>query len=283
MKRFFNRKIPTIEPISLLETNSSSSAVADRSDALDVSKLQQQELVQHKKGKQEKISEEFIVEHLPIVESVASGISGGTKIPTGVTYQDLVSWGVEGLIKAKNNYKDDRGTKFKTYAYYRIRGEILDKLRREWSYRNPSDYKLQQERIQLRIAEVAQDALEVQEDAFVQTDEREEKINDVITSSAVVYLLSLEDLDPVSESQGTGDPSIEIIDDIDRSMQHSILWEEINALSPEEKQIIELFYVKDLKQKEIADELHLSRSKVCRIHMKILDKLKRRLSRRFEV
>lgn len=255
-----------------------------QTNEVDISKLQHQEIVQKKRGDREMISEAFILEHMSVVESVASGISSGSKMPPGVTYQDLVSWGVEGLIKAKSSYKDDRGTKFKTYAFYRIRGEILDKLRREWNYRNPTDYKLQQEKIQMRIAEVAEAVLSEDETGVGLTDDaREEKLNDLIANSAVVYLLSLDEIETVSLSQGTGDPAIEIIEEIDRTENHSVLWEEINSLDEDERKIVELFYVKDLKQKEIAEELSLSRSKVCRMHMKVLDKLKRRLQRRLEL
>jgi RNA polymerase sigma factor for flagellar operon FliA len=252
---------------------------------IDISQLRQKEIVREKKEQKNKISEEFIREHLPVVESVASGIASGSKMPPGISYQDLVSWGVEGLIKAKNNFKEDKGTKFKTYAFYRIRGEMLDKLRREWSYRNPADYKQQQEKIQMRIAEVTQDILD-DSSPSLDTDTnlpKDERINDIISNSAVVYLLSLDEIESVSVSQGTGDPSIEVLDEMDRTSTNSILWEEINSLEADEKKVVELFYVKDLKQKEIAEALNLSRSKVCRLHMKVLEKLKRRLQRRMEI
>ena len=62
----------------------------------------------------------------------------------------------------------------------------------------------------------------------------------------------------------------------------SVLTEEIDELKEDEKRIVQLFYVEGLKQKEIADHMKYSKSKVCRIHMKVLDKLKRRLKRRAE-
>lgn len=252
-----------------------------KNQEIDISALQKKEVLLNTK-KAPKISEEFITDHISTVESIASMIISGSKTPPGVTYHDLVSWGVEGLIKAKNNFKSDKGTQFKTYAYYRIRGEILDKLRQEWYYRNPTDYKQQQEKIQRRIAEVTEDALEGESDGTIR--EIEGKVNDLIANSAVVYLLSLEDIESVSKIEGTGgDPAIEVIEEVDRDESHSLLWEELNKLSKDERRLIELFYLKDQKQKEIAKIMSLSRSKVCRMHMKILEKLRRRLEKRLEI
>ncbi|MFA5879542.1 MAG: sigma-70 family RNA polymerase sigma factor [Candidatus Margulisiibacteriota bacterium] len=252
-----------------------------KNQEINIVELQKKEVFL-KTRKEPKISEQFIVEHISTVESIASMIISGSKTPPGVTYHDLVSWGVEGLIKAKNNFNADKGTQFKTYAYYRIRGEILDKLRQEWYYRNPTDYKQQQEKIQRRIAEVTEEALG--SDTVGSIREIEGKVNDLIANSAVVYLLSLEDIDSVSKIEGTGgDPAIEVIEEVDRDESHSLLWEEINRLTKEERKLVELFYLKDQKQKEIAKIMNLSRSKVCRMHMKILERLRRRLEKRLEL
>ena len=230
------------------------------------------------KKHQEKIPAEFIEEHLSIIESVASGLSVGGKLPPGIVFEDLVSWGVEGIIKARKSYDPDKGTQFTTYAYYRIRGEMLDRIRREWNYRNPSDYKLQQERIQQRIAEMTRDSVDYDENG---SGSEEEKVSHLIASSAVVYLLSLEDINIASTMHGTMDPAIEVIDEVERLQDKSDLWAEIKNLAEDEKKIIEMFYIQEMKQKDIDEKLNLSRSKVCRIHMKVLEKLRRRLQRRF--
>ena len=228
----------------------------------------------------DRVPEGVIEENIPVIEAVASGIASGSKMPSGVVFNDLVSWGVEGLIKAYHNYKDDKGTQFKTYAYYRIKGEILDRIRREWSYRNPIDYRHQQDRIKDRIAEVTEEALQDFEGERMTDPDREEKVNDLISNSAMMYLMSVDDVDVVSNTVGTQDPAIEVIDEVERSHDRNILWEEIRHLDNLEKKILQMFYIQGLKQIEIADALNLSRSKVCRLHMKVLEKLRRRLSKR---
>jgi RNA polymerase sigma factor (sigma-70 family) len=92
----------------------------------------------------------------------------------------------------------------------------------------------------------------------------------------------MEDVDNVSINQAE-DPTDMLINRIDSDQDHMILLEEVKTLEEDERKIIELFYFKEMKQKEIAEALNLSRSKVCRMHMKILEKLRRRLERRMQL
>ena len=69
-----------------------------------------------------------------------------------------------------------------------------------------------------------------------------------------------------------GNPEIEKVD-----QTYDDLWNEINTLDDIEIQLVKLFYVNGMKQKEIAKHLDLSQSKVCRVHLKVLKKLKHRL------
>ncbi|NBV41152.1 sigma-70 family RNA polymerase sigma factor [bacterium] len=238
-------------------------------NALDITRLQQQDLASKRTGLAP-LTDEFVQEHLPMIEAIASSISGKGSLPTGIEFEDLVSWGIEGLIKAHKNYKSDKGTIFKTYAYYRIRGEMYDRVRSEWQYRNPTDYSDHRRKIQERIADVVEEALAATGDVSQKT--IEERMNHLIYDSAIVCLMSLE---AVEDVEGVPDQSFALAEDA-----HSDLWDEVGKLDDEERQIVDLFYVQGLKQKEIADKLNQSRSRVCRVHMKVLDKLKRRLSKK---
>ncbi len=207
-----------------------------------------------------------------MVQATASTIRSKGSLPPGIEYEDLISWGVEGLIKAKKNFKENSGSQFKTYAFYRIRGEILDKIRAEWQYRNPSDYESHRRELRKKIVEFAEEQLENMEGDPGTLDE---KLNKLINNSAMAYLMTKTDINIVSEKEGTRNPEIEYVD----KSQEELL-EEINNLEPEEKEIIELFYFQDLKQIEIAKKLKYSKSKICRLHSHVLSKLKMRLERR---
>src|SRR3989339_1945769 len=76
--------------------------------------------------------------YMPLVHSIASMVSG-KGLPPNIEYDDLVSDGTIGLLKASDNFDPKRGVKFETYASYRVRGEILDGLK---NY-SPVPYRVQ--------------------------------------------------------------------------------------------------------------------------------------------
>ncbi|MCP4049192.1 MAG: sigma-70 family RNA polymerase sigma factor [bacterium] len=240
---------------------------------LDIKKLQQTEALSVKEN--DVIPEEVVAENMSLVESIAASIYGRGALPTGIEFRDLVSWGVEGLIKAYKRFDAEKGSKFKTYAYYRIRGEIFDNIRSEWQYRNPSDYNEFRRHVQEKIAEITEEALN-NPNTF-SADSLEDSINNIIANSSFVCIISLESL---------GDTEAGVSDDLEQdfftSEKENILWNEINSLSREEQILIKLFYLENVKQKEIAKILKWSKSKVCRAHMNILKKLRNKIQKKLK-
>jgi len=221
------------------------------------------------KAETEKISDAFMQEHMPMVESIVNYFSSRASLPSGLEKEDLISWGVEGLIKAHRNFNPDKGSKFSTYAFYRIRGEIHDKMRHEWQYRNPQYYQEERKKIQERIADIIEQSIQ---DNDFSSQNLEESVYQLITHSTMGALLSIDNLEDHIELSSDESAS--------NSSEYDVLWEEIHSLDPEEKEVIELLYIKGLKQKEIASKLNSSNSKICRIHVRALEKLKNRISRR---
>ena len=235
-------------------------------DNIDIQGLQQSHLVNE--FKQFAIDDSFVNDHMSLVESIAAKIFSRGKIPVGIEFQDMVSWGVEGLVKAARKYKEGKGTAFKSYAYYRIRGEISDHLRSEWQYRNQSSHKEYKTMIQDRIADVVESVLDME------TGESQSPahfVKSLIQDTGMMYLVSLDDHEDL---RGANDQAMEAFDE-----QDSDLWQAVKVLEDNERQIVELFYVEGLKQKEIADRLNYSKSKVCRIHLSALKKLRKRLEK----
>ena len=263
--------------------------VAEKKQTVNIDQLQRNERKSAKRGP---ITEKTVREHMPMVESIAASVAAGGKLPPSIGFADLISWGLEGLVKSWVTFDPNKNVLFRTYASYRVRGEILDRIRNEWRYRNPSNYADQQERIQRRISEVARESLEVDpNDAALETDDPTVsdpdkpktgagRVGDLIANSAVVYLLSLDSMEVGPDVPGAKDPGDEIVEEMEFARERNILWEEIQSLTKMEKQLIHLFYIEDYNQKEISEQLNLSKSKVSRLHVKILEKLRRRLGRR---
>ena len=224
-----------------------------------------------------KNQDEVIAAYTPLVQVIAANITASGKIPPNLNFDDLVSYGTSGLTKAWENFDKTKNVKFKVYASYRIRGEMLDKIRKEWKYQNPGGYKS----INRVEAKVAQAALDTKGTSKSETDE--EAIRNITANSSVAYLLSFEDAqstsgDAIADSGTLLDDSV--AEQIDFATEKRALWDAVKTLAEDEKRIVKLFYIDDRSQKEIADELGYSKSKISRLHSQVLSKLRARVTRR---
>lgn len=224
--------------------------------------------------------------YIPLVHSIAAMISG-KGLPPNIDYNDLVSDGMIGLMKAWDNFDPKRGVKFETYASYRIRGEILDGLK----YYNPVPY-----RIQVMIRDLAKkgfgsmiksgnaDKGITQKDLKLlekkKLSERDfklavSKIQRIVSASALMYLVSLEQAAESTEVQIAGETTP--VDEVEWKELQTRLNKAVDELPKLERDVLDLFYRKGVLQKKIADDLNLSRSKVNRILSRAIYKLKDKL------
>ena len=146
---------------------------------IDINKLQQKDIRSNRD-----ISDTFIEEHMPLIKNIASKIMQAGKVPSCIDYEDLLSWGVEGLLKAKKGFKKNLKTKFQTYAYYRIRGEILDSIRNEWNSRIPQEYRDRRKKLQETLSEFIEDT--IQESGS----KPKEKVTEAVESATLVHYKS---------------------------------------------------------------------------------------------
>lgn len=207
--------------------------------------------------------------YMPLVHSIASIVSN-KGLPPSIDYNDLVADGTVGLMKAWKNFDPNRGVKFETYASYRIRGEILDGLK---NY-NPVPY-----RVQVMIRDVAKRGYSAitrkkeleEEESYKKKEISEEefknaitKIRKIVSASALMYLMSLE------SAQESG---VEVnvfaektpADEFEFAELRGRLNKSLNELPELDRKVIDLFFNRDMNQKDIASKLKLSRSKVNRI------------------
>lgn len=220
--------------------------------------------------------------YMPLVYSIASLVSN-KGLPPSIDYNDLVSDGVVGLMKAWDNFDPTRGVKFETYASYRVRGEILDGLK---NY-NPVPYRVQvmirdlakkgyKEYAKERAAEIRQEKLlekrELNEKEF---DQAVNRIQKIISASALMYLLSLEELTDTAESEVEGERTP--AGDLEFQEMRERMSGAIRDLPPQEQKVLDLFYNKEWSQKDISEALKLSRSKVNRLIWHSVEELRAKL------
>lgn len=238
--------------------------------------------------KEKKMPIETMEMYMPLVHSIASMVAG-KGLPPSIDYNDLVSDGTVGLLKAWENFDPNRGVKFETYASYRIRGEILDGLK---NY-NPVPY-----RVQVMIRDVAKKGYRALLDKKGKKKEDEEleeeyakkelseqefkdavkKIRKVVSASALMYLLSLESVQELKgEIRVTTEKTPE--EEVEFAELKSRLTKATGELPKLEQDVIDLFFNKDMNQKDIAEKMDLSRSKVNRIIGKTISRLRDKLKR----
>jgi RNA polymerase sigma factor for flagellar operon FliA len=216
--------------------------------------------------------------YMPLVHSIASMVSG-KGLPPNIEYDDLVSDGTVGLMKAWDNFDPKRGVKFETYASYRIRGEILDGLK---NY-NPVPY-----RVQVMVRDLAKKGVqsvvsrkETKEDKVLEKKELTEdefkqalkRIKKIVSASALMYLLSVEEMsDAGVEAQVSTEvtPSSEI----EFAELKGRIRSAVESLPEQQREVVELFFHKGINQKTIAEKLKLSRPKVCRLISKAIKSMK---------
>jgi RNA polymerase sigma factor for flagellar operon FliA len=211
----------------------------------------------------------------PLVQIIAANITSAGKLPPNIHFDDLMSYGTSGLIKAWENFDKTKNVKFRVYASYRIRGEMLDKIRKEWKYQNPGGYK-SVSRVEAKVAQAAIDT------KGTSTGDEEENIKNIAANSSVAYLLSFEDTQSTGDSVADSGLQLEesVTSQIDFAEEKKALWDAVKTLAEDEKKIIKMFYIDDRSQKEIADALGYSKSKISRIHSQVLSKLRLRIQRK---
>lgn len=222
--------------------------------------------------------EEKIVKYLPLVKFIAGRIMV-KKIPY-LDIDDIYQYGVIGLIDAIDRYDPMRGVKFETYASIRIKGEIIDEVRRQsWVPRSVVEKisKLNETREQLkaRLSREPNDS-ELASGLGISPEELRK------SESYVNYLslVSLEDIIYESDDEGLlysvveneNSPKPDVI--LEEKEKLEILKKSIDMLDYKDKLLLNLYYNEKLTLKEIGNVLKVSESRVCQLHSRAILRLR---------
>ncbi|MBE6053317.1 MAG: FliA/WhiG family RNA polymerase sigma factor [Clostridium sartagoforme] len=225
------------------------------------------------------IQKEKIVEkYIPLVKYLASRIMfGKTKY---IEYEDLVGYGIVGLLDAINRFDSSKGMKFSSYATLRIKGAMIDEIRKNRPISKGAMDKLAKynesvERLQNKymrepsLKEIAMD-LNVKEEDVSQV---ENYINymAVLSLESVIYC----DDDDVTIMDTLEDKnSISPEESLEYKEQLEILAEAIEKLKEKDKLILKLYYYEKFTLKEIGQVLEVSESRVCQLHSRAIRNLR---------
>lgn len=227
----------------------------------------------------QELRQQLIVEYAPLVKLVAGKLT--MYLGSNVEYDDLVGYGVFGLIDAIDKFDLTKDVKFETYASVRIKGAILDQIRKmDWI---PRTLRQKQRKIDDAIKEVESQTGKAATDDQVakQLEISSEELTDWQSQLKVTNLISLNEFmdqggEPVND-YGTSSHFEMPEEKVAREELKEVLKDSLEVLTEKEKKVILMYYYEDLTLKEISKVLEVSESRVSQLHTKALGKMKKKM------
>lgn len=238
-------------------------------------------LQEYAKAKSPEIREKIILEYASLVKVVAGRLS--MYLGYNVEYEDLVSYGIFGLIDAIDKFDYLKEVKFETYASLRIRGAILDQIRKmDWI---PRTIRQKQKKIEAVIKEVEQATgrSATDEDIAKGLGITDVEYADWQSQMKITGLVSLNEYmeqgsdvaQDHSRHTASGFDSPE--DRIEKAELTKVLGEALELLTEKERRVITLYYYEDFTLKEISNVLEVSESRISQLHTRALQKMKTKM------
>ena len=222
--------------------------------------------------------DEVVMRYAPLVKRIAYHLM--TRLPPSVQADDLIQAGMIGLIEAARNYDASQGASFETYAGIRIRGAMLDEIRKsDWTPRS-LHRKVRQVSEAIRSIERdhGRDARDVE--VAGRLNMSLEEYHQILQDASGHKVFSLEDL-PVGEdsvAEGLSGPVRGPLESIEMEKFREALAEAIGTLPERERLVMSLYYDEELNLREIGAVLGVSESRVCQIHGQAMMRLKSRMA-----
>lgn len=226
------------------------------------------------------LRDELIIQYIYLTKYVVGRVK--VALPPTFSYEDISSYGVEGLIDAIEKFSQKMGARFETYALVRIRGTIIDKIRSQ-------DFLPRSVRKKIKDVKEAQDELKRQYGRAATNGEianflgiEKEKVEQILSDDTTVT--------SIYERKSSTEGDIEIIDTIQDSnalnpheqMEEKDVKKELEdalkRLPERERTIMVLYYHENMTLKEIGDAINVSESRISQLHAQAIMKLKNLLS-----
>lgn len=230
--------------------------------------------IKYSQTKDIEIKKQIIENYIDLVKIMAGRMYNfyGSKIE----YDDLIGYGTLGLIDSINKFDLSKNIKFETYAQIRIRGSIIDSIRKlDWI---PRSLRRKSKDIQNAISFLENKLgrsptnLEISEHLDIENEELELLLSDI----SVFNISSLDDIlkdnseNPIKDFNESNKPE----QAYEEKEMKSLLARSIDSLSENEKLVVSLYYYEELTYKEIGKVIELSESRISQIHSKAIIKMK---------
>ncbi len=218
-----------------------------------------------------------VEQYLPLVKRIAYHLKG--RLPDSVFVEDLIQSGIVGLIEAMQKFNSNQGASFETYAGIRIRGSMLDEIRKgDWTprsvYRKSRAVSEAIHQVEARLGREARD-----EEIAMQMDVSIEEYYHILQDTNSVQLLSIDtpDHDELSEDRMVSTGATPLAELVEEGFQEALVGE-ISNLPEKEKLVMSLYYDEELNLKEIGEVLSVSESRVSQIHSQAIKRIRSRMT-----
>lgn len=223
--------------------------------------------------------DELVTQNVDLVKRIAHHLIA--RMPSNIDVDDLMQSGMVGLLEAANNFDPSRGASFETYAGIRIRGSMIDDIRKhDWTPRSVHrKYRKVAEAIGALENELGRPARsqEIAERLEISVDEYHRILADSSSSRLLSFEESLDEpsLLRLAPRSSSATPEQEM----SRAQFREQLAANINRLPERERLVLSLYYEQELNLKEIGSVLDVTESRVCQIHGQAMLRLRAAINR----
>ena len=218
--------------------------------------------------------DDLISEHIGLVKRIAHHLVA--RLPSSVDINDLLQAGMIGLLEAASNFDASKGASFDTYAGIRIRGAMLDEVRKsDWTPRSVYQ-KYRQVAEAIRAIEAERGRPAEGREVAAALDMSLEEYHAILADSAGCRLFSLEETEesPVQRMQLPRSETETPDQAFDHDQFRLELTKAIAQLPERERLVLSLYYERELNLKEIGEVIGVGESRVCQIHGQALLRLR---------
>ncbi|HEX5657749.1 MAG TPA: sigma-70 family RNA polymerase sigma factor [Polyangiales bacterium] len=205
--------------------------------------------------------------HQELVDKVVRRLS--RELDLSCDPEDLRAWGQQGLLEARQRFDASRGVRFSTFAYYRVRGAVIDGVRKQGWLRRRAYAKLKAYEAADRVSEPVGEQEAQQASATVE--QRAAQVSEILGKISAAYLLS---------ALGQGDDATPETPEehVDLVMTRQVVNRDLAELPERERVLLQAVYFEGATIEEAGARMGLSKSWASRMHAKALDRMRKSLT-----